>query len=240
MNRTIIIIFLCSLVSMIGTIIGATLAMFIKNPTKNVISSIMGFSGGLMFSVIVFDLIPSALTKISIKYVFIFCLIGILVTVFLELFISKIVKNNTYMKMAVITSIGLMIHNIPEGIIMGCGFVAGEYLGIKMSIIIALHDIPEGLAVVSPLVAAGEKNTKILIYAFITAMPTALGAIFGIYLGGISETFLGRALAFASGVMMYVVFLELIPESNKLGHGKVSILSILAGIFMGFFIGIIL
>ena len=235
-----IIIFLCSLVSMIGTIIGATLAMFIKNPTKNVISAIMGFAGGLMFSVVIFDLMPSALTKISIKQGFVFCFIGIIITMFLEIFISKIVKNNTYMKMAVITSLGLMIHNIPEGIIMGCGFVAGEYLGIKMSIIIALHDIPEGLAVVSPLVAAGEKNSKIFMYAFITAMPTALGAVLGIYLGGVSESFLGRSLAFASGVMIYVVFLELIPESKKLGNGKVSMISILIGVFIGLFIGIIL
>lgn len=225
---------------MIGTLVGASLAMFIKDPTQNFISAVMGFSGGLMFSVVIFDLLPSALTKISIKDVFTSCFIGIIITIFLDLFISKIVKNNTYMKMAVITSLGLMIHNIPEGIIMGCGFVAGEYLGIKMSIIIALHDIPEGLAVVSPLVAAGEKNTKILIYAFITAMPTALGAVLGIYLGGVSEYFLGRALAFASGVMMYVVFFELIPESNKLGNGKVSILSILVGIALGLFIGIIL
>ena len=31
-------------------------------------------------------------------------------------------------------ALGIMIHNFPEGIIMGCGFVAGGTLGIKMSI----------------------------------------------------------------------------------------------------------
>lgn len=138
------------------------------------------------------------------------------------------------MKVAIITSLGLMLHNLPEGIIMGCGFLVEQNLGVQMSIIIALHDIPEGIAVTAPLMASNVKVGKIIIYAFLTALPTALGAALGVMTGKISDFYLGLSLALASGIMMYVVFGELIPESNKLWSGILNTLSVIIGLTLGF------
>ena len=116
---------------------------------------------------------------------------------------------------------------------MGFGFVNGESLGLKMSVIIAIHDVPEGLAVAAPLMLTGIKSRSILFYAFLTALPTAIGAWIGIYIGSISISILGDALAFASGVMLYVIYGEMIPESKKLWPGTTSTLGILLGIIVG-------
>jgi len=118
---------------------------------------------------------------------------------------------------------------------MGFGFVNGDSLGLKMSLIIAIHDVPEGLAVAAPMMLSGIRGRKILFYAFLTALPTAIGAWIGIYIGSISIEILGGALAFASGVMLYVVYGEMIPQSRKLWPGTTSTLGILLGMIVGLF-----
>lgn len=224
------IVILSSLISLIGTMSGATIGTFVKNPSKKFISCIMSFAGGLMLSVVVFDLMPEALNYSGFYYSLIFYLIGMGIIYFIE----KATRNkDMYSKMAFVTALGLMIHNLPEGVIMGCSILASKNLGIKMSIIIALHDVPEGLAVTVPLIADNKGLGKIFAYVFITALPTALGAIIGVLIGNVSELFLGMCLSIASGVMLYVVFGELLPKSNDLHSGIENTIGVLLGVTIG-------
>jgi len=102
-----------------------------------------------------------------------------------------------------------------------------------MSLIIAIHDIPEGIAVAAPLMASKVRIPKILFYVFITAFPTAIGTLFGTYIANISENVLGACLSFASGIMLYVVCGEMIPESSKLWEGVTSTIGTLSGVIVG-------
>ncbi|MEW8955887.1 ZIP family metal transporter [Clostridium sp.] len=224
------IVLLSSLISLIGTMMGASIGTFIKNPSKRFIASTMAFAGGLMLSVVVFDLIPEAIEQGGFLYTLVFYILGM----FIIYLIEKLAHSkDSYSKMAFITALGLMLHNFPEGIIMGCSFLSGKSLGVKTSIIIALHDVPEGLAVTVPLMASNKSLFKILLYVFITAVPTALGALIGVLIGNVSQIFLGICLALASGIMIYVVFGELIPESNKLSSGITNTISVLLGVTIG-------
>lgn len=238
MDKTniILIVLLGSMVSLIGTMIGASLGVIIKKPSNRLLGAIIGFAGGLMLSIVVFDLIPEAMANWSFIGTLLFCLLGIITIIIID---TKININNSsfgynkHIKVAFMAALGLMLHNLPEGVIMGCGFLAGESLGLKMSLIIAIHDIPEGIAVSAPLMASNVKISKILLYAFLTAFPTAVGTLIGAYVGSISQNVLGACLAFASGIMMYVVCGEMFPESNKLWDGITSSVGILTGIILG-------
>ncbi len=230
--RLFFIILLSSTISLIGTMIGASIGVFVRNPSKKFIGASMAFAGGLMLSVVAFDLIPEAIEKSGFWKAIAFYLLGIAIVYGIDRF-TETKEKNAYSKVAFITALGLMLHNFPEGIIMGCGFLAGKTLGLKMSLIIAIHDIPEGLAVTTPLMASNKSIFKILAYAFITALPTALGATIGVLIGNISHGFLGICLSIASGIMMYVVFGELIPESNSLGHNLSNTISLLSGVTLG-------
>ncbi len=226
------IVIIGSAVSLIGTMLGACLGVIVKKPSNRMLGTMIGFAGGLMLSVVVFDLIPEALNKWSFIGTLVFCIMGIMVIAFID---SKINLDNMsgHTKVAFMAAVGLMIHNFPEGVIMGCGFAAGGTLGIKMSLIIAVHDIPEGIAVAAPLVASRIKISKILFYAFVTAFPTAIGTWIGAYIANISMNILGACLSFASGIMLYVVCGEMIPESSKLWKGITSTIGILSGILLG-------
>ena len=57
---------------------------------------------------------------------------------------SSLNNNNSLLKTGIIVSIGLAIHNFPEGLAIGSGFEASLKLGLSLAIAICLHDIPEG------------------------------------------------------------------------------------------------
>lgn len=237
MNNSIVLIIIFSgVMALIGTMLGALLGVVINRPSKKFLGNILGFASGLMLSIVVFELIPEATEKTGIFATLLFLILGIIIVVIIDkISNSSNNVNSQYTKVAFMVAVGLMIHNFPEGLIMGFGFINGDSLGLKMSMMIAIHDVPEGLAVAAPLMLSGVKSKKILFYAFLTALPTAIGAWIGIYIGSISMEILGGALAFASGVMMYVVYGEMIPQSRKLWPGTTSTLGILFGMIVGLF-----
>lgn len=51
--------------------------------------------------------------------------------------------GNSLLKTGIIVSVGLAIHNIPEGLAIGSGFDVSLKLGLSLAIAICLHDIPE-------------------------------------------------------------------------------------------------
>lgn len=239
--KMIIIVFLGSAVSLLGTMIGASIGVLFKKPSNKLLGALIGFAGGIMMAVVVFDLIPESLEKWSFFGTILFCIIGILTVMIIDnVFDLDKYFGNKHLKAAAITALGLMMHNFPEGVIMGCGFVGGTGLGFQMSLVIAIHDIPEGIAVSAPLMVSKVKVPKILLYAAFTALPTAFGVWLGAYIGGISKNVLGACLAFTSGVMLYVVCREMLPESSKLWDGVTSTIGILAGILGGLIITTVL
>ena len=235
MNINIILFLFLSVVSLLGTLIGSALGLLIKNPSKRLLGAMIGFAAGLMLSVVVFDLIPECLKKWSFNNTIMSIIVGIIIIYFGDNLLNK--KNicaNKHLQVAILTAVGLMLHNFPEGIIMGCSFLVGGSLGVKMCILIAIHDVPEGLAVTAPMVASKINPVKIFIYTAITALPTAFGAAIGLFIGGISKAILGTSLGLASGIMIYVVFFGMIPEAMKLWGGRMSKVGILLGVLLGF------
>ena len=75
----IFIIIVSSVISLIGTMIGASIGVFVKNPSQKFIGGSMGFAGGLMLSVVAFDLIPEAMEKTGFCNVIFFYIIGIVI-----------------------------------------------------------------------------------------------------------------------------------------------------------------
>jgi ZIP family zinc transporter len=232
-----LIILFGSIVSLTGTMAGAFLGVTIRNPSDKLLGAMVGFAGGLMMSIVMLDLLPESLNKWSFKGTLLFCVLGIIIIAIIDTYMDvNSPQKSTHMKVAFMAAIGLMIHNLPEGIIMGCGFMAGQSLGLKMSLVISIHDIPEGMAVAAPLMVSRTKVSKILLYSFLTALPTAVGVWIGAFIGNISADVLGASMSLASGIMLYVVCGELLPESNKLWKGLTTTMGVLFGILMGLII----
>ena len=107
-----------------GTTLGGILGIVIKKQSNKFLSFILSLASGLMMAVICFDLIPEALEISKILEVLIGVVLGIIAMIFCDLlvdkkFSSKIHTNNKeskLLKTGMIVSIGLAIHNFPEGL----------------------------------------------------------------------------------------------------------------------------
>lgn len=216
-------------VSQLGTMIGAVIGVFDNNPSGKYLGFLISISGGLMLSVVSFDLIPEGIKSISFFMFYLILIAGILFMYLLDVFLGEESAN----KLALLTAISLSIHNFPEGVIMGMGFGSKTKLGLKMCFTIGIHDIPEGLAVAAPLNSSKNNRKKAVIYAYITSLTTPIGAIIGNKIA-LGQKFLGMSYGLASGIMLYVVIFEMLPESFKLGKTKKTALGILIGYLLGF------
>lgn len=101
-----------------GTMLGGIIGINIKNISKKLLSVILAFASGLMMSIVSFELIPEAINLSDIFYAILGIILGIISMLFCENYVEKkYVKKatNNLLKTGLIVSIGLALHNIPEG-----------------------------------------------------------------------------------------------------------------------------
>ena len=231
-----------------GTTLGGIIGLKFKNTSNKFLSFILSLASGLMTAILSFDLIPEALQIASIINVVIGVILGIICMIICNYLVdkkfsdnNKIFKNTTkinqrnLLRTGIITSIGLAIHNLPEGLAIGSGFGASLSLGYSLAIAICIHDIPEGISMAVPMKNGGMKSNKILFYVVLSGVTTGIGTYIRKIIGGISTDIIAICLSFAAGAMLYIVSGELTPESNKLYDGKIATL----GNILGFVLGLI-
>ena len=228
----------------IGTTLGGILGIICKRNSNRFLSFVLSFASGLMLAVVCFSLIPEALKILDGTTTIIGTILGIVCMIACESVVNnkfKINENRTdnnnlkILKTGIIVSIGLAIHNIPEGIAIGSGFDESVKLGLSLAIAICLHDVPEGLSMAVPMKHGGMKPWKIMLYVVLSGIATGIGALIGGLVGNISIEVVAMCLSFAAGAMLYIVSGELIPEYNQLYHGRLSALGNMAGFIIGLF-----
>ena len=219
-----------------GTTLGGIIGVVINKNSKRFISFVLAFASGLMMAIICFDLIPEAFEISNLVLVIIGIVLGILCMIICDNMVKtkiSINKSNTMLRTGIIVSIGLAIHNLPEGLAIGSGFDASLKLGLSLAIAICLHDIPEGISMAVPMKSGGMKKSNIIFYIVLSGLTTGVGAFFGAIIGNISELIIAICLSFAAGCMLYIVSGELIPESNSLYRGRLNSLSNIIGFLIG-------
>lgn len=196
-----------------GTTLGGILGVVIKKHSNKFLSFILSFASGLMMAVICFDLIPEALGISGLFQVVLGIVIGIITMIACDLLVEKKFsqkkmfggEKNNLLKTGIIVSIGLAIHNFPEGLAIGSGFEASLKLGLSLAVAICLHDIPEGISMAVPMKNGGMSKVKVIVCVILSGITTGIGAFFGAILGSISTSIIAICLSVAAGAMLYIV-----------------------------------
>lgn len=220
-----------------GTTLGGIIGISFKNISSKFLSFILAVASGLMLSIVSFELVPEACNIAGTFTTIVGILIGICAMLFCDVLVKEKMQSknvNRLLKTGIIVSIGLAIHNIPEGLAIGTGCENSIKLGLSLAIAITIHDIPEGISMAAPMKSGGMKTSKILLYVFLSGVTTGVGALMGAVIGGISNTIIAMSLAFAGGAMLYIVSGELTPEYCKLDDGKVSTIGNIIGFIIGY------
>ena len=224
-----------------GTTIGGIIGIKFKNPSNKFLSFILSFASGLMTAILSFDLIPEALKISSIPNAVIGMLLGIICMMACNIIVDKKFKiqssgtdtKRNLLRTGIVTSIGLALHNFPEGLAIGSGFGASLTLGYSLAVAICIHDVPEGISMAVPMKNGGMNSGRVLFYVILSGITTGIGAFVGKIIGEISEDVISICLTFAAGAMLYIVSGELIPESNSLYKGRFPTLENIVGFILG-------
>ncbi len=228
----------------IGTGLGGVISFLLNNRSQRLMGFILEFSGGLMLSVVCFDLLPEAFGLGGAAIACIGVVIGTIAIIILDDIVKRLeifrksIGERAILKAGILMAVGISLHNFPEGIAVGSGFEASLKLGLSIATVIAIHDIPEGMAIALPLRLGGLSKKLVIVLVILSGMPMGLGAFIGALLGQISQEVIALCLGFAGGAMIYIVSSELIPEAKKLHRGRLSsvgnMLGMLGGILISF------
>ena len=222
----------------IGIILGICLSFLIKPGEKRLHGIILGFLGGIMFAVICFDLIPEAMENSNLFIGIISLLIGLAFAAWLDGFLSINIqrsmhfKKNRYIRVALFIAIGTAIHNISGGIAFGTLLSISIISGIQMAIALILHSIPEGLTLGMYLREGSCGSLFRHLLTILIAVPLGIGAAIG---GLLSKTpfVISSSMTFASGLILYAICKEILPESNGLWRGRLTAVCTVLGIVVG-------
>ncbi len=211
----------------ISTLVGY-LFIYIKADKNKVISKSLSFASGVMLTLSLVDLIPTSINYLkmdnrSLLYTLLFFFIGIILCLIIN---TKIKDNDVLYKTGIISMIGIMIHNIPEGIVTYILSTVDMKLGLIFAIAIILHNIPEGISISVPIYYSKKSKKKAFLYTMISGLSEPLGALLSmIFLYKYISNFLIAILfSLIAGLMSYISIFELMKTSFKYDKNKIYIL----------------
>jgi zinc transporter ZupT len=114
----------------------------------------------------------------------------------------------------VLLMVGVMtLHSFSEGVAVGVSFGGGKTLATLITVAIAVHNIPEGLAISAVMRPKGASIPVCAGWSIFSSLPQPLMAVPAFLFVDLFRPVLPYGLGFAAGAMVFMVFLELLPEA---------------------------
>ncbi len=107
----------------------------------------------------------------------------------------------------------MTVHSFSEGVAVGAAFGGGTELAFLITVAIAVHNIPEGLAISAVLRPEGTSVAGCAWWSIFSSLPQPLMAVPAYLLVETVQPALPYGIGFAAGAMVFMVFLELLPEA---------------------------
>lgn len=241
------------------TALGASAVFLAKNPSRRLLSGMLGFASGIMLAATYWSLLAPSIELANgscIPAVIGFLLGGAFIWV-----IDKILPHvhpgvqahstegiRTSWQRSVLLVLAITIHNIPEGLVVGIAFGAAAAHGaattlgaaIALALGIAIQDFPEGLAVSIPLRSEGLSRRKAFFYGQLSGIVEPIGAIIGAASVMLAQAMLPYALAFGAGAMFYIIIEELVPQARGGDESDVSTVAAMFGFVLMMIMDVVL
>lgn len=185
--NVIIYALLLTTLAALATGIGSLISYVIPKPDTRYLSISLGFATGVMIFVAFVDLFCGARAYIGLAGANLFFFCGLLIVLLLDHLVPHMHLNgqadahcDRLYRGGFMTTIGIALHNFPEGLTVALVSLADIKLGIPIAIAIAIHNIPEGVACAVPLYCATGNRAKSCLYSFLAGMTAPIGAILAI------------------------------------------------------------
>lgn len=242
---------LLSLLAGLATGLGGLIVVSMKKVSKRTLSFGLGLSSGIMVIIGIRDLFGKSIELSDYYLAVASFMAGALFILAIDYLVPHEFvhreegisrkgtgnKRSGLMAAGIIMALGITIHNIPEGMIVGAGYAAVPAFGIVLAFAIALHNIPEGVAVAVPLRASGWNKRRVFWVTLVSGLAEPLGTVIAVAFLSLMPGVLPIMLGFAGGVMTYLTMDELIPTAQKYGSPHAIGFGLIAGLVLAMVIG---
>lgn len=241
----------------IATGIGGFLVLITRKTNTKTLSTLLGFSAGVMIYVSFIEIFPEAESILMEAHGTsggkILTVLSFFFGIVLIALIDEIVpepsnphethrieeanlpvetrRSTRLLKTGIFTAIAVTIHNFPEGIATFISGVRSPVLGLSVALAIAIHNIPEGIAIAIPVYYATRSRKKALWMSILSGLSEPLGAVLTMLILApyISDTLFGIVFGAVAGIMVYISLDELLPTAREYGEHHLSILGLVLG-----------
>lgn len=232
-------ILLNSLLLLLGTSAGSLLALTLKKVPLSVNLN-LAFAGGVMMvasftSLIVPGIETGGFLQTSLGIISGFLLIGLMENLFPHEHAIKGYEGALHtkrLKKLMLVTIGVVIHNIPEGFGVGVSSAYSMDKGYITAIAISLQDIPEGLIVSLSLMVIKDKVLIPLTVGLASGAVESLFSLLGFYTFDVFKEALAFGLGLGGGAMIYIIIKEVFPEVYSDGSSLISTVGFLLGFLL--------
>lgn len=226
-----------------STLLGSAIGFFIKGMSHKWQDSVMGYCAGVMLAASILGLLVPAMEYASggrwwMVAVGVCC--GVLFLNLMDVVTPHLHtitgvdperhSHNQGIDKTLLIILAIALHKLPEGMAAGVGFNMEDTTDAWSVVLgVSIQNIPEAMIVIAPLLMAGVSRLRTAIAAIVISLLEFVGIWLGYALGAISEAVLPMMLAFAGGLMLYVVSDEMIPETHSHGYHKHATYALMLG-----------
>lgn len=226
----------------IATIIGIYIVLAKENWARKNSVYLISFSAGVLLATAIGHLLPeaqvlqpNALIWFLVSFVFFYIIEhGLILHA-----CNEAKECEVHHPIDRIAIIGMALHSLLDGIIIGVGFEISSSLGLIATLSVLLHRLPDGIAMTSVLLHSHYPRQKTLFYTWMVALAAPVGAVLSFFLlKNIGTPVLGILVALAAGSFLYVAASDLIPEIHRKSR-LANIVLVVLGIVFPFIVKII-
>lgn len=122
-----------------------------------------------------------------------------------------------------------VLHSAYEGVAIGAAMLISVPFGISMAASLAVHNIPEAMILTAVVTGRGASLPQAAALAVATNLSQVLLAVVTFAVVGALPGLLPWVAGFGAGTLIYLVFVELLPESyREAGHTSIALVTLLA------------
>ncbi|MAG20035.1 hypothetical protein CL618_01215 [archaeon] len=224
----------------LSTLLGVLLVMYKRKLAEKYSIYFVSFAAGVLLAVSFFNLIPEGLKLYNngLVVVLVGLILFYLIESFVTIHVCKEEKCELH-KVGWMSFLGLGFHSLIDGVIIGVSFNINVMLGLITTIAIISHEFPEGLISASLMFRSKFKKEKVFWYSLLVALATPVGAVLAyLFLGNVGSNVLGILLSLAAGSFLYVAMANLIPELHS-NTNKMNFIIMLLGILFVYLLGLV-
>ena len=246
-----------TLLTVVATGAGALLAFLPGTGGRRFVSAALGLSAGVMVYVALMDILPESIEKcVGLHAPSIWAITAFLGGMILMALVDAALPGHgshahnsadnvhnhglsadTVMqarlrRTGIVLAATIAVHNFPEGMATFVSALESLEVAVPLTVAICIHNIPMGMAMSTPIYYGTGSRMKAFLWSLSSGILAVAGAVFALLFLLPWWTVQVEALCMAAvaGVMLFIVFNELLPEAEAYGHHGFVMGGLVAGL----------